>query len=47
MGLQLFGARDGLVQEGEVMVQPNQEVDIYFATPYGGVPDLELYWPSR
>ena len=47
MGLQLGGGRDGLVQEGEVTVQPNQEVDIYFATAYGGVPDIEMYWPRR
>jgi hypothetical protein len=47
MGLQLGHSDDGLVQEGEVNIQPKQEVDVYFATPYAGAPELEAYWPGR
>jgi hypothetical protein len=43
-----FGDCDtSLPQEGEVIVQPGQEIDVYYALPYAGVPDLVTYWTGR
>src|SRR5271163_773211 len=47
MGLQ-FGDHDAhLVQEGAVTVQPGQEIDVYYASPYADVPELVTYWSNR
>lgn len=47
MGLQLGHPDAGLVQEGEVNLQPGQEVEVYFARPYAGVPELVTVWSER
>jgi hypothetical protein len=49
MSFQLGGNRDDgmLVQEGEVPVPANQEISVYYATPYASVPELTTYWSDR
>jgi hypothetical protein len=45
MGLELGADRDAglLVQEGEVTVQPNQDIEVHFSAPYASVPELVTY----
>jgi hypothetical protein len=47
MGLHLGHSDAGLAQNGQVNLQPGQEVDVYFAMPYAGVPELVLSGAER